>query len=79
MASFRKRGDYQWEVRVRRRGYPLVSKTFTKRADAKSWAATIESARPFHGVSPRIIRFAERFLDEIIDFRTARAAARPRP
>jgi integrase len=43
MASFRKRGDYQWEVRVRRRGYPLACKTFTKRADAENWAATIES------------------------------------
>lgn len=43
MASIRKRGDLQWEVRIRKKGYPLQVKTFESNDDAKLWAATIES------------------------------------
>ncbi|GAV19310.1 site-specific tyrosine recombinase XerC [Mariprofundus micogutta] len=43
MASIRKRGPYQWEVRVRRKGYPLQCNTFESKAEAEAWASTIES------------------------------------
>jgi len=43
MASIRKRGPYQWEVRIRKRGYPVQSKTFESKVDANAWAATVES------------------------------------
>lgn len=43
MPTIRKRGEYQWEAQVRRKGYPPQSKTFNTRADADLWAATIES------------------------------------
>lgn len=43
MATFTKRGPYQWEARIRRRGYPTVSRTFVSRADAQAWANEIES------------------------------------
>lgn len=43
MASLRKRGPYQWEARVRRKGYPVQSKTFESKADAEAWVSTIES------------------------------------
>ncbi len=43
MASIRKRGPYQWEVRVRRKGYPVQNKTFESKPDAEAWAATMES------------------------------------
>jgi len=43
MASIRKRGPYQWEVRVRKKGYPVQCKTFETKPDAEAWAATIES------------------------------------
>ncbi|BCA80300.1 site-specific integrase [Desulfuromonas sp. AOP6] len=43
MASIRKRGPYQWQVKIRRRGYPLQSKTFETEDDAKKWARLIES------------------------------------
>nr|WP_287411914.1 site-specific integrase [Pseudodesulfovibrio sp.] len=43
MASIRKRGPYQWEVRVRKKGYSTQSKTFSKKADADEWAREIES------------------------------------
>ena len=43
MATIRKRGDRQWEVRVRKRGYPIQSKTFETKARAEGWAREIES------------------------------------
>ncbi|OUL72155.1 tyrosine-type recombinase/integrase [Paraburkholderia hospita] len=43
MATFRKRGPYQWEVQIRRRGYPAQSKTFTTKSEAEAWANMIES------------------------------------
>lgn len=43
MASIRKRGPYQWEARIRRKGYPAQSKTFEKKSDAESWARDIEN------------------------------------
>lgn len=43
MASIRKRGPYQWEAQIRRRGYPAQSKTFNTKAEAEAWANMIES------------------------------------
>jgi len=42
MASFEKRGDYQWRAKVRRHGQPLLTKTFETRKDAEDWAREIE-------------------------------------
>ena len=44
MATFRKRGELQWETRVRRKGYPEQSSTFESRAQAQAWARQIEAA-----------------------------------
>jgi integrase len=43
MATIRKRGPYQWEVQIRRKGYPAQSKTFNTKVEADAWAAMIES------------------------------------
>ena len=43
MATYRKRGDFQWQVQVRRNGHPNLTKTFNTKADAESWARDIES------------------------------------
>ncbi|AOL20336.1 MULTISPECIES: site-specific integrase [Xanthomonas] len=43
MASFRKRDEFQWQARVRRRGYPEQTKTFNTKAEAEAWARKIES------------------------------------
>ena len=43
MATIRKRGDLQWEVQIRRKGFPPQSRTFSVKAEADSWAAVIES------------------------------------
>lgn len=42
MATFRKRGPLQWQVQVRRKGWPLQTKTFNTQAEAKTWATMIE-------------------------------------
>lgn len=43
MATIRKRGNYQWEVQIRKRGFPSQSKTFNTKAEADAWARMIES------------------------------------
>jgi len=42
MATFTKRGDLQWQAKIRRKGYPQQSKTFDTKADAEKWARSIE-------------------------------------
>ena len=37
MATIRKRGDYQWQVMVRRSGFPQISETFNTKAEAELW------------------------------------------
>lgn len=43
MPSITKRGPYQYQARIRRRGYPTITKTFESKADAASWAREMES------------------------------------
>ncbi|MES2770737.1 MAG: Shufflon-specific DNA recombinase [Pseudomonadota bacterium] len=43
MATIRKRGEYQWETQVRKKGFPAQVKTFNTRSEAEAWAAVIES------------------------------------
>ncbi|MDR3453335.1 MAG: site-specific integrase [Rhodoferax sp.] len=43
MAFIRKRGPFQFQVTVRRRGYPEQTRTFIERRDAETWALQIES------------------------------------
>ncbi|MDT7519872.1 tyrosine-type recombinase/integrase [Rhodoferax sp. TBRC 17660] len=42
MASFRQHGN-GWQGRIRRRGYPDITKTFETKADAERWARSLES------------------------------------
>ena len=42
MAAFRKRGN-NWQALVRKKGHPLISKTFQLKSNAQTWAKTIES------------------------------------
>lgn len=43
MATIRKKGDYQWHVQIRRKGFPSQTKTFETKAAAEEWARDIES------------------------------------
>lgn len=66
MASIRKRGDYSYEVQVRRKGFPTQTKTFTYRADAEKWARAVESEMDRGVFLPR--SDSERItLQELID------------
>lgn len=42
MATIRKRGDFQWEAQIRRKGHHNQSRTFELKADAEDWARDIE-------------------------------------
>lgn len=44
MATITKRGDLQWQAKVRRKGHPAQSKTFDSRADAEKWARHTENS-----------------------------------
>lgn len=43
MASITKRGDYQYQAQIRRKGYPNQQRTFETKREAEAWAADIES------------------------------------
>lgn len=43
MASISNRGPHQFQVQVRRKGYPAKQLTFESRREAEAWATTIES------------------------------------
>ena len=44
MATVTKRGDMQWQAKVRVKGHPAKSKTFTLKTDAERWAKETEIA-----------------------------------
>ncbi|MEW6134073.1 MAG: hypothetical protein AB1591_13090 [Pseudomonadota bacterium] len=43
MATIRKRGEYQWQAIVKRKGIGSTSKTFLNKKDAEDWAKITES------------------------------------
>ncbi|MHB1333305.1 MAG: tyrosine-type recombinase/integrase [Sulfuriferula sp.] len=43
MASIRKKGDFQWHVQIRRKGFAAVTKTLNTRAEAETWARSVEN------------------------------------
>ena len=43
MATITKRGDYQFQAIIRRKGFPSQTKTFESRADAERWAREVEA------------------------------------
>jgi len=43
MASIEKRGPYQYRCKVRRKGFPSITKTFPTRAKAQEWVNKVES------------------------------------
>jgi integrase len=43
MATIVKRGSLQWQVKIRRKGYPVSTTTFNTKKEAEQWAVTTES------------------------------------
>ena len=44
MATITKRGPYQYQALVRRKGYPQQTRTFETRGEAAAWARDVESS-----------------------------------
>lgn len=42
MSTITRRGDSQWQAKVRRKGYPPLSRTFLYKEDAEKWARSVE-------------------------------------
>jgi len=42
MGTISKRGELQWQAKVRRQGFPTQSRTFSYKEDAEKWARTLE-------------------------------------
>lgn len=42
MGTLTKRGDLQWQAKVRRKGFPQQSRTFMYKEDAEKWVRTVE-------------------------------------
>lgn len=42
MATITKRGQYQWQAKIRRQGYETQTKTFDIKSDADAWARLVE-------------------------------------
>lgn len=66
MATIRKRGEYQWEVQIRKRGFPNQTKTFNTKVEAEAWAAVLESEM-VRGVFVSRAEAERTTLGEIID------------
>jgi integrase len=43
MAAIRKKGDFQWHVQIRKKGFQPQTRTFDTKAEADLWAKTTES------------------------------------
>lgn len=42
MATLEKRGDY-WRAKIRRKGYPIQSRSFDTKAQAEQWTSDTEN------------------------------------
>ncbi|MCF8174899.1 MAG: site-specific integrase, partial [Burkholderiaceae bacterium] len=43
MATYKQRDNGAWQAVIRRKGFPVQSKTFEKKTDAEIWARKVES------------------------------------
>jgi len=72
MPTIRKRGNEQWHVQVRRKGYPHATSTFATRAEAERWARDVEGEMDrgvyherFLAESNTLYEVLKRYVDEI--------------
>ncbi|WP_374834569.1 site-specific integrase [Paenochrobactrum pullorum] len=66
MATIRKKGDGQWHVQIRRKGWPSQTNTFRTKVEAETWARDIESSMD-KGVFVDRSRGHEETLADLID------------
>lgn len=65
MASIAKRGQY-WRVHIRRKGFPLQSKTFDLKADAEKWSRDVENQMD-RGIFRSMAEAEKTTLNEALD------------
>ena len=53
MGTITKRGELQWQAKVRRKGYPAQSRTFSYKEDAEKWVRDLERAADTGGLVDR--------------------------
>lgn len=66
MATIRKKGDLQWHVQIRRKGYPTQTRTLNTRSDAEAWARGVESEMD-RGVFRCTAEAEQTALNEVLD------------
>ena len=80
MATFRKRGE-KWQVQIRRKNQPTVSRSFTHKVDAGGWARDMERAADREELGKQIKDTADdltvgdllrRYRDEVIALKRGR-------
>lgn len=76
MATIVNRGKRQWQVKVRRKGYPTETKTFDTKKEAEEWAAIVEGKMAaceyvdMRAASKTTLRQVfERYLEEVVPYR----------
>ena len=85
MATISKRGEGQWQAKVRKRGYPVQSKTFSTKAMAATWARNVESEMD-RGVflstsiaeTTTLTELIDRYLEEVAPAKKSEADIRVR-
>jgi len=65
MATIRKRGT-KWQVQVRRKGSPLLSRSFLHKADAQAWARQVELQADRGDLAPRIAVLSQLTVGDLI-------------
>lgn len=53
MGTITKRGEWQWQAKVRRKGYPAQSRTFSYKEDAEKWVRALEREADSGGLVDR--------------------------
>ena len=66
MATIRQKGDKQWHVQIRKRGYPPETRTFGTKSAAQKWATLIE-AEMARGMFVSRTEAESTTLDEVLD------------
>jgi integrase len=65
MATIRKRGA-KWQVQVRRKGSPPLSRSFLRKADAQVWARQVELEADSGDVTPRATALGQLTVGDLI-------------
>ena len=85
MATITKRGDGQWQTKVRKKGYAVQSKTFKTKVRAEQWARNVESEMD-RGVflstsiaeTTTLTELIDRYLEEVAPTKKSEADIRVR-